>query len=305
MFIETALCAGGTAAIKEKEASVSSDRILLKDVADVSGVSGAEKEALENLYIKRSAVPGYRALLTKDYIANKVEKAFPGTQIKGPEKISVFTHSTGVKAADVRLKAEELIRGKMPWKEEDVKISVKGQAADKNVPDGEVVLNARETDRQKYRGNVIVPVDIEVDGRYYRTEPVSVLVEVNSECYYSETDIKKGAQINITDVKAVRQELTFLPDDIITDASFLTNKSAKRPIGKGTLLTESMFEKMALFKRGDAVKIAVIIGNATVETSGIAKEAGREGDEVEVTAGTGKTLKGVVGAGGNVIIQSK
>lgn len=305
VLIETAAHAGATAAIKQSEVRVSSDRILLKDVADITGAFGAKAAELENLYIKRSAVPGYKAVLTKEYIANKVEKAFPGTQITGPERISVHTLSAAVNASDVRRQAEELIRANMPWNEADVKISMKGQPSDKSVPDGDIVLKAREPESRKYRGNIVVPVDVEIDGRYYRTEPVSALIEVNAGCFYADADIKKGGRVTAAQVRETRQELTFLPDDIITEVTFFNNVSARRPVAKGTLLTAAMFEKTALFNRGDSVKIIVAIGNAVVESTGFANSAGREGDTVEVTAVTGKTLSGIVNAEGSVLIQSK
>lgn len=304
-LIETAAHAGATAVIKQSDVKVSSDRILLKDVAVVSGAFGAKAAELENLYIKRSAVPGYTAVLTKEYITNKVEKAFPGTQVTGPERISVLTLSEVVKASDVRQHAEELIRANMPWKEDDAKIIIKGRPSDKSVPEGGIVLKAREPDSRKYRGNIVVPVDIEIDGRYYRTEPVSALIEVNAGCFYADADIKKGSRVTAAEVREVKQELTFLPDDIITEVKFFNNVSAKRPVAKGTLLTAAMFEKTAMFNRGDTVRIIAALGNAVVETTGTAKSAGREGETVEVTAVTGKSLKGIVNAEGSVIIQSK
>ena len=217
LLIETALSANGTVTIKDKDAYISSDRIKLGDIAEIKGFVSSDRELLENLYIKRAAVPGYKAVIEREYVANRVEKAFPGAEVKGLDKISVHTLKTEVKSSDVRQKAEDFVRERMPWKEEDAKITLKGSGLDRNVPEGEITFSVRETDRQKFRGNVIVPVDIEVNGKYYKTEPVSMLVEVNAECFYAEYDMKKGQAAELKDVKPVKREITFLPDDIITN----------------------------------------------------------------------------------------
>lgn len=305
LFIEIPLSAKGSVIIKEKDVNVSSDRIHLGDIAEISGFASPDREALGTLYIKRAAVPGHRAIIEREYVENRVEKAFPGTEVKGRDRISVHTLKTEVKASEVRQRAIEFVRERMPWKEEDTKITLKGSGLDRNVPEGEITFSVRETGRQKFRGNVIVPVDIEVNGRYYRTEPVSMLVEVSAECYYAESEIRRGQAVELKDVKPVKREITFLPDDIITNEAFFNNVTAKRAIVKGTLLTEAMFEKRPLFRRGDTVKVIARIGTAVVETTGTARSDGREGGTVEVNVVTGKIISGKVDADGSVLIQSR
>ncbi|MCE5299877.1 MAG: flagellar basal body P-ring formation chaperone FlgA [Spirochaetia bacterium] len=289
--------------VKQGDVYISGVRILLPDVADYLNVEPDTKAKLDELYIKRAALPGNRLVLSRNYIESKVIKQFPGIKVTGAETINVWSSKASVPRADIEKTARDFILENMPWKPEDVQIKVKEISGTVAVLDGEVLLKVIEGETVKFKGNVVVPVAIFVDGRQYRIEPVSMVIRVFAPVAVAAADIGRGAQPDVSFVSMERNDVTFLPEGIITDSSWLNGKAAKRAVQKGVILTKDMFEFIPLFRRGSVVPVVARIRAVSVETRGVAQSDGRPYDTVRVKLDNGKMIEGRVDENGKVIIE--
>jgi hypothetical protein len=78
----------------------------------------------------------------------------------------------------------------MPWKKEDVTVVIKGARGDTNVIEGNVLLKVKEDRRNRFKGNVIIPVEIYTDGKFNKIVPVSMTINVVTTCIVASRDIK-------------------------------------------------------------------------------------------------------------------
>lgn len=288
--------------LKKNTVEISKDRIYLGDVADFSGVDASAAEDLSTTYIKRAALPGYSVKVTRINVENQVRKEFRAIKIAGPESVEVYTAKAVVSRERLLETARDYILLNMPWQKEDVEIIPAKNRGDIEVIKGTVLLKVREDNKLDFKGSLIVPVEVIVDGKFYKIEPVSLLVKVKANCLVAAENIRVREPLE-GKAAVEKRDVTYFPGDLMTDLSKTAGKSAKRAIMKGTILAPGMFESAPFFRRGGLVSVVVKIRNITVETAGTALGDGREGSRVKVKLETGKLVEGVVSGDGKVIIE--
>ena len=291
-----------TVILKKNAVSVSKDKIYLSDVADFDGMSRDQADTLSTIYIKRAALPGYSVRVTRENVENQVKKEFRYIKITGPETVTVYTEKAIVKRSDLEKAAESYVLANMPWKQGQAEIKPAAGRGDIEVMSGSVSLKVREGNKLSFKGNVVVPVEIIIDGRFYRIEPVSLLVKVNSDCLVSERVIKAGETLD-GKVRIETKDITYMPGRIVPGIEAAAGKTAKRAIMPGTIITAEMLESPPFFRRNSPVVVAVKMRGITVETTGTAMAEGREDSIVKVKLENGKIIEGRVSADGKVIIE--
>lgn len=299
----TGIFAGGASIIlKSNDVYIANDKIYLGEIADFEGVSPNDLEKLQVLYVKRAAVPGFKASVEKEYVANRVAKYFPHITVEGPVRVNVHTSKGTITREEIEKTAKDYILTNMPWQLDAAEVIIKEVKGNVSVTEGTVLLKVKDAGAFNYRGNIVIPVEIHVDGRFYRIEPVSAVVKVNAPCAVAQSDINRRAVMGADSVMMEIRDITYLPDIIITDVSFFNNKASVRNILKGTILTTDMFESLPLFRRGSPVDVIARVRAVQVQVEGTAQSDGREGELVRVRLITGKTVEGRVDSSGKVII---
>ena len=288
--------------LKKNRVQISRDKIYLGDIADFSGIASSDADDLASLYIKRAALPGYSVTVTRETVENQVKKEFKYINVTGPDSVMVYTEKGAVDWDSLIATAKKYVLENMPWKKEDVTVESRGSRGNVDVISGEVLLSVKEEGKTEFKGNVVVPVEITVDGKFYKIVSVPLFVRVNTGCLVASDDIRIREPL-AGRYRIEKKDITFLPRGILTDDAQAANSNAKLPITKGTILLDSMFEKEPLFRRGAPVNVAVRIKGISVETSGTSLDEGREGGTVRVKLTNGKLVQGQVSGDGKVIIQ--
>jgi flagella basal body P-ring formation protein FlgA len=288
--------------LKSSRVSVSKDKIYLGDIADFQGLSDDAANRLSTLYIRSAALPGFSVKVTKENVTNQVKKEFRYIRISGPASVEVYTEKSAVSRDSIVDTAKKYVLDNMPWKKEDVEIEARGSHKDIDVVGGEVLLNVRDEKEQEWKGNMVVPVEITVGGKFYKTEPVSLLVKVVTDCLIASEDIRPREPLD-NRVVMERRDLTYMPGRILTSPQQAAYKISKRGIAKGTILLADMFESAPVFRRGSIVSVVVKIHGISVETTGTSFDEGRDGGLAKVKLITGKTVEGKVSPDGKVIIE--
>jgi len=299
-------CCGAAAVevvLKGGELYASSGKIYLKDVADVINAPKSARDALNQIYVKRAAYPGKSVSVTRARVLNLVRRHYGDIKVSGPEIIYVETRKKIITGKEAAKAAVGFLKSRLPYDDEDVFIEVKSVRDEINVPYGKVLLKPKQDRMTRIKGNVIVPVEILVDGNVFNTFPVSVLVSVNAECLVASQDIARRTKVGADMFRTVKMDITYLPDDVISEPEMLKTRITRRGIPEGTVLLGSMFASIPMFERNQTVRAVAKRGEMEVETFGQALREGREGDSVKVKLETGKTVEGKVDEKGRVIIE--
>lgn len=288
--------------LKKNRVTVSKDKIYLADVADFPGIDSGTAEDLATLYIKRAALPGFSIRVNRTTVENQVRKEFRTVKISGPAYVEVFTAKSEVSREEITETAKKYILENMPWKKEDVEISPGTGRGNIDVISGMVLLKVKEDNKIDFKGSIIVPVEISVDGKFYKIEPVMLFVKAKADCLTASEDLRARELLNGR-VAVEKKDVTYFPGSVLTDISKLERKITKRAIMKGAVLSMDMVESAPFFRRGSIVAVVVKIRGITIETSGTAMDEGREGSAAKVKLASGKMVEGTVSGNGKVIIE--
>ncbi|HPD18073.1 MAG TPA: flagellar basal body P-ring formation chaperone FlgA [Candidatus Goldiibacteriota bacterium] len=288
--------------LKNSTVYISRDKIYLGDIADFYNAGEDLLNEISTLYIKHASSPGYSVIITREIVENQLSKKYKTIDIEGPQTVKVVTEKATIEIDDIKKTVENYILENMPWKKEETEIIIKDIKENISTLNGNVLLKIKDEKIKNFKGNKIIPVEVTVDGKFYRIIPVSVLIKVTTDCMVAGQNIKIKEPV-IDKVILQKTDITYLPNDVITDVETVRNKISRHAIAKGTVILNSMLDSMPIFKRGDNVTVAVKRGNITVETTGISMEDGKEGSIVKVKLVTGKIIEGRVLSDGKVIIQ--
>lgn len=286
----------------KKEVYLSKEKIYLNDIAEISAASSNEAVKIGAVYIRMAALPGYSVEITREMVINKLARDYPDAVINGGTVI-VRTGKTTVLKDDLINTAINYVKANMPWNPDDVTITAKTGKLETGVLEGYVELKVNEEVKPSFKGACVIPVEIYVDGKFYKIEPVTLGIQVTSDCFLAARNMRKGEAVTPADVLRIRKDITNLPAGLVTDISGFDGKITKRAIIKGALIVNAMMERTALFRRGAAVKVVLQMKNIAIETSGTAESDGRAGEAARVKLNTGKVMDGTVDPGGAVIIQ--
>jgi len=288
--------------LKNTTVYISKDKIYLGDIADFYNINEDILTEISTVYIKRAALPGYSVVITRENVKNQLSKKYKTINIEGPSSVKVITEKISVETTDIKKTVENYILENMPWKKEEAEITIKDIKNNISMTDGNVLLKVKGEKIKGFKGNEIIPVEITVDGKFHKIVPVSVLIRVTTGCLVAARNIK--IKEPITDkVVLQKRDITYLPDDVLTDIERVKNKVSRQAIANGSIILNSMLELTPAFKRGDTVTVMVKRGGVTVTTSGVSMEDGKEGSVVKVKLITGKIIEGRVNFDGKVIIQ--
>jgi flagella basal body P-ring formation protein FlgA len=101
--------------------------------------------------------------------------------------------------------------------------------------------------------------------------------------------------VNALDVRLERRELASVSTKPYTRIEDVIGKQTARPSAASEVETEALLERPTLIRSGSAITLIYDSDGLHVETSGIAEEAGKAGDFIQVkNAASGKTMRGQV-----------
>jgi flagella basal body P-ring formation protein FlgA len=128
----------------------------------------------------------------------------------------------------------------------------------------------------------LVPVEVTVSerGQVVQTLPMLVQVSLSKPVVVAARAINRSQRIEAPDVILAERTIDRLEDLGLGDPGPLIGQQAKRPVGRGELLTARDVEPVPLVNRNDLVTVWVRLGNVTVRGAAKAMTAGTYGQIV-------------------------
>ncbi len=130
--------------------------------------------------------------------------------------------------------------------------------------------------------------------------PFKVLVK--RTLYMAKRDIAKGEAIHLVDLAVKETYLNGSGGAYPERVEAVLNKTAKKEIHTGEVLTKQLLEDQLAVQKGEAVNVTVENERLVVQAKGVALEKGRVGDLVKVRSASGKEVIGKVSGNDSVIV---
>ena len=131
--------------------------------------------------------------------------------------------------------------------------------------------------------------------------PFKVLVK--RTLYMAKRDIGKGEAIHLIDLAVKETYLNGSGGAYPEKIEALLNKTAKKEIHAGEVITKQLLEDQMAVQKGEAVTMTVENERLVVQAKGTALDKGRVGDLVRVRSVSGKEVIGKVAGNDAVIVE--
>ncbi|MCX7044101.1 MAG: flagellar basal body P-ring formation chaperone FlgA [Candidatus Sumerlaeota bacterium] len=279
---------------------VPGDVVLLKDVAAISGADEAAraKAAAINLGLLprlnssvRLTAPIIEACLRKEGF-NKEE-----THLWVPPQASVSREAQVLRREDVMREAAKIMQAASGQNPDDLVLRDWNLPTDSQIPAGASQVKIEPRQRGAIVGIQPFDVVVNVDGKEAMRTRGSVFVDVMVPVVRAAAAVDVGETIQRRHISIARAPQSSLPTRALCDADKAVGKICARAIQLGDVLRGDSLKSQILVNRNDVVIMAVNAPRMHLQTKGVAKTAGGEGDIITVINPTSgrETMARVVG----------
>ena len=266
--------------------------VALGDVAILHARDLPTIQRLSALPLGRAPMVGAQALVRRDAIARWVRSqlGIRPDQVRwsGPEETHVRTLAQEVPAGRIERAAKAALGGWLAERTSRHRVEAVALAADVSLPPGQVALKARPLpDNAEPKPRMVVWIDVEVDGRYVRTVPVSLVVEAYREAWVAPKVIASGVALSEGIIERREVELTRpiagrVPTRVSPSAQAADSWRTTRPLQEGEILTARNIAPAPAVARGDWVTVQLRAGLVELEGRAEALQDGEMGQVVKV-----------------------
>ncbi|MEO5362178.1 MAG: flagellar basal body P-ring formation chaperone FlgA [Magnetococcus sp. DMHC-8] len=188
----------------------------------------------------------------------------------------VLTRSEVEEALDVRLRAIFEGAGN------GMHVAAISCPADLKLPDGMVSWELGTGVEHLEPGRHTVPVTVFVEGATRARLQVAVTLKQRVQAVVLQRDVKRGELLGQGDVVFRELELANPVPGRLRDVQGATGLAMTRDAKAGQILLEKWLEGPVVVERGDRVRVTLLRGALKIETSGIATQRGRVGENIAI-----------------------
>ncbi len=153
-------------------------------------------------------------------------------------------------------------------------------------------------------GNIIIPIQVVVDGEPKEKLFIRTKVSVYDNIVIATKRLKRGDIIGTTEAAVQVRDIATLNSQAIKDINIVLGKEAKTFIPMDNPIYEYMIKEKPLIKKNDAVTIKAFNDDISVEADGIALEDGLMGAQIRVrNSRSGKEVIAVITGTGEVTVK--
>jgi len=284
----SAAAAGPAAACLElalaSKVTVEGTLYRLRDVADLGSGDCASVGALE---LGKAPRPGYWAHITRQQIAARMEREWPGSRQdvrwSGSEVVRVTTAGESFDGATLLKVAEHSLREALQPHYARVELAPVKEPRDLILPIGRVELKAVTQADTVPAKRMAVWVDIEIDAEHYRSIPVWYSVSAWASVISVNRDLGHHHLLEMADLSEVTVDVAGLGGLPVTDPAELTGQRLVRPLFEGDVLLEKHVEPAPLVQRGSVVDVFAKSGRVVLRSKGVALSDGELSERIVIS----------------------
>lgn len=133
-----------------------------------------------------------------------------------------------------------------------------------------------------YLGRVCLSIVFRVNGAYENKVRVTGRVNLFKKVVHTNRTLKRHEVITPEDIQLVERDVTYLPEQVLSDSQEAVGKRTIRSIGAYEVLTKNLVESRPLIKKGDITTILLESETLRVVDKGKARQNGYLGDRIRV-----------------------
>ncbi len=268
------------------DAEVAPGVVRLSDVADVSGDS-ALVSRLNNLEVGRVDKPGRVTRVTANvvkgfYVRSVVDPALVEFVGEGP--VTVKAIAAEVDSDSLLSLLHAAVSPRMDGLREGKDWELVADRLPKfiSVPVQGASVQIELSPRFSGRGQETAAVLVFADGKMLSRQQIAYQLKRWEDLVVLRNALRKGEEVRAEDVELQREETTFQQRKVIRNLSEAIGRRTVRQVRADDLLVDNWLETPYAVRAGDRIRLLVKIGDAVVQTAGVAKESAFRGQSIAV-----------------------
>ncbi|MDY6905421.1 MAG: flagellar basal body P-ring formation chaperone FlgA [Thermodesulfobacteriota bacterium] len=291
MFLTTAMAADDQKAGNQQEyylkidvkksVAIKGDTILLKDIAEIAGTPVLQEKA-GAIRINAAPRPGEDTAIAGSRIVSivRAKRWIPGqTRIVTPSYVFVSRLSQILSESLLQKQFAAYVKEKAGGSRlEIVDFKIIGHTV---FPAGDLAFDFPEYDRPIMK-RVSLGVDVVVDGNPFGSVTLSAWVDRYEPVVTVRHRMRRGEVLAAADLCMMEINVAKAPSNIVTAETYAAGKQLACDLMAGDYLRDNMLSVPYLIHKGDRIKIIAENRFLKVITTGIARDDGRQNDQIKV-----------------------
>ncbi|MEO5344817.1 MAG: flagellar basal body P-ring formation chaperone FlgA [Magnetococcus sp. YQC-9] len=150
------------------------------------------------------------------------------------------------------------------------------------LPDGKVSWKVKTSFADLRAGRQNIPVEVSVNGRMEKVIQVAATFKQSTRYPVLRRALKRGETVTAADLKWVESEIERPPAGLVENPKELIGMTATRQVGADRPLQADWFAAPNVVARGERVQVVAVQGALRIESTAVAKSAGRMGEIVSL-----------------------
>jgi len=257
-------------------------------LGDIAKLSGARQEQLDNYGTVQLAIapqPGYSLHLSQHEVQRLINEAgLSEIALEGANATIVTAVATPFNPEKLVATAKAGLTNSLHRDGLTLEIVQNGTLPAINLPHGEVTLRTRPITAERARSQMVVWIDVMLDGSFYRSVPVSLNVTSVQQVLVARSALLKGQTLSCDNVDVETRDaaaLSSAPQD--SDCAKL-HRRLRRNLSAGDVLLSGELEAIPAISEGESVTLQVTSGAVVLESKAQALTDGQVGQRIAVRA---------------------
>ncbi len=266
------------------QATVSGDKILLKDIAKIRSSEPEFKELtnkLENIVISESPAPKTRTSILGPKVLEAIESAGIPLDTFGysiPKIVFVERAGRTLENEEILAAVRGAITGDAAL---DLQVREIVYSNDQIIPNGATEFKVEKLGTSA-AGKLPLRIEVYVDKLPAARFMATALVDDWREVPVLSRALERGMLIGPQDIELVRLNLLKQPTDVVGNADELIGRRAKSRLAAGETIRRALVDLPPVVEKGRVVAISYRSGGLYATATGVALADGLTGDEIPV-----------------------
>jgi flagellar basal body P-ring formation protein FlgA len=274
----------------QHEVWIDSDRVTLLDLFQKDGMPEDWKTMLAGIDLGEAPSAGNNKFIASDPLRDYLAQLFAAKGLDPstmkielpPGQVTIKRQTNQVTKEDIERIFKEHILSNAPWKPEDMEIHSITYSGITDLPAGKVSHWVEPNPRERYIGNVILTIDLLVDGKKKRSIKAAGKIQLTREVVVATRPLKKNETIGDGDVGLQRFTVGEKLDRYAMNIDQVLGKRLLRDVGLYQAVCPGDLDIPHILKKGATVTILYELPGLKVSAKGLAREDGKVGSTVHI-----------------------
>lgn len=290
-----------------EDISISSEKIYLEDIANLSEIAEPLLSNLERVLIGPAPLPGRSRNIPKSIVMLRLakEKLSEKVILDGAAKVKVKRVYNAISGQFVAELLRQYVRDNFPSSVRKLQVEVINPPAEIILPSDDTSLNFSIPIGILSRGRVTIQLVLRSGNNFKKIIPFSVNIRTFEDVLVTNRQLYRNSNIRDDDFRVELRETTKASSNkYINSFDEVKDKRLVRGVSANRILRSDMLRNPPLITRGTQLTLKVITKNLVVLTSGMAREDGQLNDWIEVQPlPSGKRIKAKILNSSTVVVE--